>query len=163
MPARNFCIPGVLIQSVLVEDHKVSKQILLYMRNIIFLSLPAHPVLPRFKEDCEGQAGLSPLSPSACSLCFPFVPVWLIVAFSPRWKSASPWQTPGHPGAVAGWCCPGQRVNSHCRGGAGQPLPLESAKEVRCGMQMIVAAHAFFITLAFCLENIHPTRKVFQT
>ena len=50
-----FPVLGVLVLSVLEEDHKVSKQILLYMKNI--LSLPAHPALPSSEQDCEGQAG----------------------------------------------------------------------------------------------------------
>lgn len=117
------CIPGDLILSVLVEDHKVLKQVLLYMKNTLFLAFPAHPVLPRSKEDCEGQALFSPPSPSACFLCFPFVFLWLIVAVSPRWKSVSHWHTPQHPGAVEGWCCPRKRGNSSSRGGAEEPLP----------------------------------------
>lgn len=159
-----FPVPGVLVLSVLEEDYKVSKQILLYTRNIPSLSLPAHPALPSSKRNCKGQAGFSLPSPPARSLSFPFVLLWLIVAISPWWKLASSWQALCHPGAVGGRCCPRRRRSPPCHGEAGEPLPLESAKEVRRGLQTVVAAHAFFITLAFCLENIiHATRKVFQT
>ncbi|XP_074677399.1 uncharacterized protein LOC141922163 [Strix aluco] len=81
-----WCIPcpGVLVLSVLEEDHKVSKQILFYMRNI--LSLPAHPALPSSKQ--------------------------VEISITP-----------------AGSTAPGSGGSPPCRGGAGEPLPLESAKE----------------------------------
>lgn len=118
---------------------------------ILCLSLRAHPVLPSSQRDCKGQL-LPP--PPAFSLDFTFVLIWLAVNICPRWGSASPWH------AVLS----GRAVVPLLEAGKPTLLRLVSAREVRCGLQEAAAAHAFFIALDFCLENItHPTHKVFQT
>lgn len=143
-----FPVPGVLVLSVLEGDYKVSKQILLY-RNIPSLSLPAHPALPSSKRNCKGQAGFSLSSPPARCLSFPFVLLWLIVAISPGWKLASSRQALWHPGAVGGRCCPRRRGSPPCHGEAGEPLPLESAKEVRRGFADGRSCSCLFHNAAF--------------
>lgn len=91
--------------------------------------------------------------PPAFSLDFTFVLIWLAVNICPRWGSASPWH------AVLS----GRAVVPLLEAGKPTLLRLVSAREVRCGLQEAAAAHAFFIALDFCLENVtHPTHKSFR-
>lgn len=125
---------------------------LLYMRNVFFLSLPGPPISPAPNTKGKPASSTFPSSPlHQLSVCSSLANCDFLHEMGTGVTLAC--------GAGAGQ---GRGSWPHC-GGARHPLPSESAKEVRRGLQTIVAAHAFFIMLAFCLENItHPTSKLLQ-
>lgn len=151
-----FPAPGVLVLSVLEEGHKVCTQTALHEEHPLPLSLPSARLQMRRTSQLLPGFPSSPLPQlSICSSLancgyLPEVENGITLA---HWA-----------GAVGGQCWPSRRGSPPHHSGTGELLPLQSAKEVRCGLQTIVAAHAFFITPAFCLENIiQPTCKVFRT